>query len=161
MIELPLFVPYSWPPGRACGEGAVSYTFYKGPRGDFSLEVQQMLDTLNDFDKRVVTAILQRVMRNAVRGLLTPVVKVNGKRIGHVDQMSISENRILEVRLEEMSGWNRKVFPGKHMRIYFAEPATESVIQFLYIAPKHGGRIGKREQNRHVKEALYRAQGLP
>lgn len=158
-MKLVRFVAHSWPPGRACGEGGKT-EFYKDSRGDFSQEVQDLLDGLSILDKRTVQSIIVRVIRDAEAGHLTPVTGSGRNREGQVEQLSITDNKILEIRFEQLADWDERVFPGKCLRLYFAEPAFEETIEFLHIAPKHNGKVGKHEQNKHAKEALYRAERL-
>ncbi|WP_211080678.1 hypothetical protein [Arcanobacterium buesumense] len=154
----PVFRVCSWPPGRACGDGAPEYKFYRGHYGDFSQEIQDLLNSLPRVKKMQLQAILVTVLTEAKLGQLTPVHHDGaGHRIGDVDVLEITDRKILEIRLENQFEGSTKLFPGKRLRIYFCEPLAPHILLLLLCEPKLANQQGLAEQDQHAKNALDRA----
>lgn len=157
------FMPRAWPPGLACSPGSHRWEHYPySPNGtpEWALDLDSLIRSmkLSKSNDRRIRAAVFTALRRAERGELTVVVKNlwSGNKSGEVDQMSLSQGKILEIRLEEIEG--RELLKGKRLRLYFAEPATRDILLGLVFAPKDvpDGQW-KEQQNRAVLKAEFLA----
>lgn len=153
-----MFVPYDWPPGRACREGAKEMIRYDGKLGSYMDDFKGILDGLTKTNRLDLATFLIETMYAAQRGELIADNVEGGVPGAQVTQLRHSSRQILEIRLEKIEEWTREWFPRQRLRVYFAEPRDRDEIWWLHLAPKAASGNWYEEQNRHIDQAANRAR---